>query len=564
MMRETLKFLASPVRGLQATVYVLAASAFLSSLLALLRDRFFAHTFGAGTELDLYYAAFRIPDLLFVTIGSLVSVYVLIPELFRRSSEKQKGYIDTVVIGFSLLAVVTSVIAAIFTPSILEALFPSLTAKGFLPTLTLLTRIMLLQPIFLGLSNILASITQARGRYLLYAVTPLLYNIGIILGLLVFYPVFGITGLAYGVVLGAALHLGVQVPSIVADGFFRSLPRFGDMGTLFHTAAISLPRALALSMNQIAFTGLASLASGLSAGSITVFMFAFNLMSVPLAVIGASYSVAAFPTLASALAEGRTQEFVEYVSTAARYILFWSLPSIGLIIVLRAHLVRVVLGSGSFDWTDTRLTAAVFALLSISLAAQAIVLLLARAYYAAGRTFMPFTVALCSMIATLGLAQYFTSLFTHTSALQYVQHVMRLDGVSGSLVLSLPLAFSVASIIGAIALIVNFESRFGGFLSRISMTLAQGFLASVAAALAAYAMLVVVGPLTLSSTLLSVFLRGFAGGVAGIAAAVFIYMVFRNREYQETVAIVHGKLWRTPLSRSRPIASVEEISPSSP
>ena len=563
-MRETLRFLASPVRSLQAAVSVLAAAALLSSLLALVRDRLFAHTFGAGEELDLYYAAFRIPDFLFVTIGSLVSVYILIPELSRRSSEEQKGYIDTIVIGFCALAVIVSSVAVFAAPTLLEMLFPQFAAAGSLPTVVLLTRIMLLQPILLGFSNIFASITQARGRYLLYAASPLLYNLGIISGLLFFYPLLGTAGLAWGVVLGAALHFGIQVPSIVGDGFFRSFPGLREKKAFFRTAVISVPRALTLSMNQITFMGFASLASGLSAGSLAVFMFAFNLMSVPLSVIGASYSVAAFPTLASALAEGRTREFMSYVSTAARYILFWSLPAIGLIMVLRAHLVRVVLGSGSFDWTDTRLTAAVFALLTISLAAQAISLLLARAYYAAGRTFVPFFVAATSTAVTLFFAFRLTHLFADPGVLQFVQFVMRLDDVPGSSIVALPIAFSLTSIGAAIALVLHFEHRFGGFFSRIALSLSQALLAGAGAAGAAYGTLVVVGPLTLSSTLLSVFLRGFAAGLTGILAAALVYALLKNREYTEMVAAMRERFWRTSLPAVHPVASAEEIGPSSP
>src|SRR3990167_11063649 len=110
MITAGLKFLSSEVRGLQSAVYVLATFAFLSSLLALLRDRLLAASFGAGAELDLYYAAFRIPDFLFVALGALVSVYVLIPELARRDAEAQKSYIDTVFLGFSVLAVVAGTV----------------------------------------------------------------------------------------------------------------------------------------------------------------------------------------------------------------------------------------------------------------------------------------------------------------------------------------------------------------------------------------------------------------------------------------------------------------------
>src|SRR3989344_428200 len=281
MMRRAFRFLSSEASTLERAVSILAASAFLSSLLALLRDRLLAHTFGAGVELDVYYAAFRIPDLLFVTAGALVSVYILIPELARRDREQQKDYIDTVVAGFSLLAVFASLLAAVFAPSILKILFP---------------RIMLLQPILLGLSNILAAVTQSRARYGLYALSPILYNAGIIAGVLFFYPVWGIAGLGWGVVLGAALHLGVQVPFILSEGFFRRLPQFREKKALVSTAFISVPRALALSLNQVAFVGLTALAATLTPGSVAVFMFAFNLSSVPLSVIGASYSVAAFPT----------------------------------------------------------------------------------------------------------------------------------------------------------------------------------------------------------------------------------------------------------------------------
>ncbi|MBI4133772.1 hypothetical protein HY478_04100 [Candidatus Uhrbacteria bacterium] len=563
MMRETLRFLASPVTGLQSAVYILAASALSSSLLALVRDRLFAHTFGAGAELDLYYAAFRIPDLLFVATGALVSVYILIPELLRRDSNQQNEYVDTIVIGFSGLATLLCALAALFAPSILIKLFPTL-AEGHLGELTALTRIMLLQPILLGLSNILAAITQIRGRYLLYAISPILYNIGIIGGLLILYPILGLPGLAWGVVLGSLLHVGIQIPSVVDDGFLRSVPRFRVPRALLETVSVSIPRALALSMNQVTFIGLLSIASSFATGSIAVFMFAFNLMSVPLAVIGASYSVAAFPTLASALSLGKMAEFIDYVSKAARYVLFWSLPALGLIIVLRAHLVRVVLGSGSFDWTDTRLTAAVFALLSISLAAQGLTLLLTRAYYAAGRTFVPFLIAVVSSIGTILLALYLANLVNAANVLSVVQSAMRLEGVSGSSVIVLGFSYAAISILSTLMLLGHFEWRFPGLIARILEALWQAILAALAAALASYGVLVLVGPLTLSSTLLSVFLRGFAAGLVGLSTAAIVYALLQNREFAETVAGIRAKFWKEPAPPLQPIASAEEISPSSP
>lgn len=562
MMRETLRFLASPVRSLSGAVYVLAASALVSSILALVRDRLFAHQFGAGVELDIYYAAFRIPDLIFVAVGSLVSVYILIPELARRKPEEQRRYIDTVIVGFSALAASLSLVAFFLAPKLLSALFPQFIEAGEFSVLLDLTRIMLLQPILLGLSNILASITQARERYLLYALSPILYNLGIIAGLLVLYPFFGMTGLAWGVVVGACMHVAIQLPSAVRDGFFARLPHFHEPRMFAETIGISIPRTLALSMNQVSFLGLTVLAAALSQGSIAVFMFAFNLMSVPLAIIGASYSVAAFPTLASALSSGRVGEFLEFVSTAARYVIFWSLPAIALIVVLRAHVVRVVLGSGAFDWTDTRLTAAVFALLSLSLAVQGLSLLITRAYYAAGRTFVPFVIAIGSGVATIFLASMLITVFANGGVLGILERIMRLEDVPGSSVLALPLAYAIASLLATSVLIFVFERKYAGFFSRIAPALWQGTLAACAAGSAAYMALFMLGPLTLSPTLLSVFLRGSAGGVAGILAAALVYALLRNREFMETIAVVQNRLWKTPTPLAKPISSAEEVGPS--
>ena len=566
MMRRAFRFLSSEASTLERAVSILAASAFLSSLLALLRDRLLAHTFGAGVELDVYYAAFRIPDLLFVTAGALVSVYILIPELARRDRDQQKDYIDTVVAGFSLLAVFVSLLAAVFAPNILKMLFPALAEGGYLETLVLLTRIMLLQPILLGLSNILAAVTQARARYGLYALSPILYNAGIIAGVLFFYPVWGIAGLGWGVVLGAALHLGVQVPFILSEGFFRRLPRFREKKALVSTAFISVPRALALSLNQVAFVGLTALAATLTPGSVAVFMFAFNLSSVPLSVIGASYSVAAFPTLAAAFSNGRKEEFIEHVAIAARHVIFWSLPTIGLIIILRAHLVRVVLGSGAFDWTDTRLTAAALAVFSIALAAQGLTLLLVRGYYAAGYTLVPFLASLFSATSIVLLGTLFLQAFAESTTLRLIETLMRVEDLEGTSILALPFAYALVSILGLLGLALHFEYRFGSFFSAVRRTFFESSAAAIAAASSAYAVLYLVGPLTFSSTLLSVFLRGLAGGIAGLATAALVYWLLRNREFGETIEAIRGKLWRSarPEGEYAVVASAEDIGPSNP
>lgn len=543
-------FLARGVESMHAAAYVLGVAALLSSLLALLRDRLFAHTFGAGPELDLYYAAFRIPDLVFVCVGSLVSAFVLIPELKRRE-DGARAYLDGVLGGFSLLAVCVSALAAWFAPELLAWLYPSLAADGSFTQLILLTRIMLLQPILLGLSNIAAAVTQSRGRFALYAASPLLYNLGIIAGAVLLYPTFGLPGLAWGVVLGATFHLGIQLPSVFADGFLRRVPRFSDMRELFSTSAISIPRALALSLSQLSFMGLTALASMLAVGSIAVFTLSYNLFNVPLAIIGASYSVAAFPVLAERFARGDMPAFVAQVSTAARHVLFWSLPTFALVVVLRAHIVRAVLGSGAFDWTDTRLTAACLALFAISLAAQGIMLLLIRGYYASGRTLTPLIVAALSALLTLATAAASIGLLHVPFLSEFAQALLRVEGLSGSSVLALPFAFSVASVFGAFVLAVHFNMLFKGFFAALSRSFFQSLTAALLAGVSAYAALALSGPISLSSTLASVFLKGLFAGTVGMLAAALTYRLLRNSEFFEVFDAIHRRLWRTaPVAAS--------------
>ncbi|OGG55731.1 hypothetical protein A3D71_00780 [Candidatus Kaiserbacteria bacterium RIFCSPHIGHO2_02_FULL_55_20] len=562
MVNRALRFLSYEVRGLHSAVYVIALSSLLSSLLALLRDRLLAHEFGASATLDIYYAAFRIPDLIFVGTGALVSVYILIPALARRSIQEQHAYIDTVLIGFSAIAVAVSTVAALLAPAILSALFPEITAAGHSETLVGLTRLMLLQPIFLGLSNIFGAITQIRQRYALYSLSPLLYNVGIIFGILVFYPLWGLTGLALGVVFGAFMHVGIQLPSVLSDGFLRAVPSRFKAGDFMQTVAISIPRALTLSMNQISFIGLTVLAGMLVPGSIAVFMFAFNLQAVPLAIIGASYSVAAFPILAAAVARGDRAAFIEHIANAARLVVFWSLPATALIIVLRAHIVRVILGSGAFDWTDTRLTAAVLALLSLSLTAQGVTFLLVRGYYAAGRTFAPFLVALGSAVATVSLGAVLLGVFENRFVLDIAQGLLRVVGVPGSTILALAFASTSVSILSMVVLVVHFERRFSGFLSRVWRAWAQSAVAALGAGAGAYGVLVAVGPITLISTTATIFVRGFAAGLFGIIVAGLVYALLGSREFAEIVEVIRGRLGGiiVPIPQSVVVSS-EESSP---
>ncbi len=225
MVKRVFKLVYSEIRGLHQAAYILAFFALGSQMLALVRDRLLAHTFGAGSELDLYYAAFRIPDVLFALFASVLSVYVLLP--FVTKAKNEAGVpAASLVLGqiftlFMLVYAVCALILFVSAPYLVTTFFPGFTHDG--ETLTMLIRILLLQPLFLGISSLLGVVTQMSQRFVLYAISPLVYNVGIIIGIVFLYPVLGITGLVSGVVVGAFLHALIQWPLVRGSGFNFSL-----------------------------------------------------------------------------------------------------------------------------------------------------------------------------------------------------------------------------------------------------------------------------------------------------------------------------------------------------
>jgi len=551
MVRRIFNLIHKEINGLHEAAYLLGAFALLSQILALFRDRLLAHFFGAGAVLDTYYAAFRLPDIIFVAIASIVSVYVLIPFLAEKSSIsklKEKEFINTIFSAFFLIIITVSVIAFIFAPWLMKLFFPGLVDTAQFADLILLTRVLLLQPIFLGISNLFASITQIHRKFVLYALSPVLYNVGIIIGIVFFYPSFGFMGLGLGVVLGAVLHLAIQIPFIVKNKFLPKIT-LSIVGTRFNDVKkvifLSLPRTLALSAHQISLLFLISFASLMASGSIAVFNLSFNLQSVPLTIIGVSYSVAAFPTLAKMFSNGQKKDFLEQVLTASKHIIFWSFPAIVLFIILRAQIVRVILGSGEFDWADTRLTAAALALFAVSIAAQGLVLLFVRGYYAAGNTKKPLILNLISAGLVILFAFGLGKLFAGSPTFQYfIESILRVEGIEGTSVLMLPLGYSIALILNAIAFWVMFQKDFKSFSVSLSKTFFQSLSASIIMGFVSYEFLNVFDDLFDIDTFWGIFSQGLFAGIVGIATGVMMLVLLGNKEIGEVWKSLHSKFWR--------------------
>lgn len=536
MVRSFFRIIRKEVANLHAAAYTVAIFTFLAQLLALLRDRILAHNFGASELLDIYYAAFKLPDLLFALIASLVSAYILIPLIAKASEEskqKAKELLSDALIFLTVVLGGAAAVAAVFTPQILQILYPSFTDSVIFSEFVLLTRILLLQPILLGLSSIVSSVTQLERRFLLYALSGVFYNVGIIFGILFLEPVFGIAGLGYGVVLGALLHMIIHLPILIGAGFTPYL-KAPDIKRIAHIIAHSFPRALALSAHIVIAVAVTMLAAPLQEGSITIFSFAYNLEGVPLALIGASYAVVAFPTLATLYAANDIESFVARVSDAARHLILWSMLSLVLFVVLRAHIVRVVLGTGEFTWDDTRLTAAVLALLMTSVVGQALVLLIARAYYAAGKTFTPLIIQGLGAIVSIGAAAGL--LYVHQNVPVYtyfLESLLRVSFVPGTEIASIALGVALGQIFAGVLAFVLFAARYKGFAAVIVPVFFQSFAAAVIAGATAYTTLTLLGGIFALTSLPAVLAQGALAGTLGLAAFLFVLWGLSNREFQE-------------------------------
>lgn len=547
MVEKILNFMNKEWSGLHEAAMLLGSAAVASQVLALIRDRIFAHEFGAGAALDVYYASFRIPDFLFVSVASFVSVTVLIPFLIEKigkQAEDGKEFLNNVFTVFFAVMVFVSIGIFFLIPKLTAILFPGILGDSR-DTLIVLTRIMLLSPILLGLSNLLGSITQTARKFFVYALSPVLYNVGIIIGILCFYPVWGLPGLAYGVVLGALLHLLIQVPTVLRFGLFPRFSRKISFSEIKEVVYLSFPRTIGLSVNQVALLVLVSLASRMPEGSIAVFNFSFNLQSVPLAIVGVSYSVAAFPTLAHLFSKNETEKFINNIVAAARHIIFWSLPILVLFIVLRAQIVRTILGSGEFSWSDTRLTAAALALFAVSLVAQSLILLFVRGYYAAGNTKTPLLVNVISSALTVVFAYFLINVFEANLFFKhFMESLLRIENNQGSIMIMLPLAYSVGMIANALVLFWFFRNDFKAMPSFLRRTFMHSFLGAVTMGFVSYLFLGVFAKIFDINTFLGIFLQGFFSGVLGIVAGVMILKLMKNREIEEVGKALHSKFWK--------------------
>jgi putative peptidoglycan lipid II flippase len=421
--------------GIATGALIVSIASLASRLVGLFRDRLLASTFGAGHELDAYYAAFRLPDTLYnlIILGALSAGFVpIFTEYFERRGQAEAGKFASQVISIVGAVMMTlCLFLAIGAPWVVPFTTPGFQGATMALTISL-SRIMFLSPFLLGLSAVMGGVLQARRRLFAFAFAPIFYNVGIIIGILVFARFWGIVGVAWGVALGAFLHLAAQTAVVKKLGLPRiPWPSLKPEGVR-RILTMMIPRTAGLAVTQVNLIIILVLASSLQTGSVSVFNLANNLEGFPLGLIGVSFAVAAFPLLARAASREDKAEFSSVFTTTARRIWFFMIPLTALLLLLRAQIVRVVLGDGKFDWEDTIRTIDVFFWLAISLPMQGIIQLLARGFFAIQNTWTPFWISLLAEAVNLGCALLLRPWL----------------GISG-----LAIAFSVSSCVNALGLL---------------------------------------------------------------------------------------------------------------
>ncbi|MBP9852343.1 MAG: murein biosynthesis integral membrane protein MurJ [Candidatus Pacebacteria bacterium] len=551
MVSKIFNFFKKESNRITEAAFLIGGFALLSQILGLVRDRSLASVLGPSATLDIYYAGFRVPDIIFASISTLVSITVLIPffidKLEHKDKESARSLLNQLFTIFSAGIAIISVLAFILMPFLSHLVAPGF-GEAERASLVTMSRIMLLSPIFLGLSNLFSTITQLYKRFIIYAFAPICYNLGIIIGIFFFLPRFGNVGLAMGVALGAFLHMALQLPVLASHGFYPRLTTKIDWKEMRRVFLLSLPRTLGLALSSITIAIIVSIATTLETGAVSIFNFSFNLQAVPITIIGLSYSVAAFPSLSKAFAEGKLDVFKTQIISVARQIIFWSLPVMALFIILRAQIVRVILGSGQFTWSDTRLTAAALALFTISVVAQSLIGLLVRGYYAAGKTRRPLVINLIFTALEVFLALGFLYFFRHYDVFRYfIEGLLRVPDVPGTEMLMLPLGYSVGTILNYYALWMLFKKDFlpNGEGKPLRNTLFQGFCAAVLMGTMSYGMLSISGNYFEIDTTFELLAQGVFAGAVGIITGGIILSMLGSHELKVVLAALRKKIWKT-------------------
>ncbi len=452
--------------GIKKATLIMVVSVLISRVLGLLRDRFLAGFFGASIDLDIYFTAFRIPDFIYSIIfagGITVSFLPIFSEYFKKNKEEAWKIVNYVLNLFFVLYFLVFFVFVAFTPQLVSYLAPGFDALAQAKTVEL-TRLVFLSVFFFGLSSILTVILNYFNLFLAYSLAPILYNLGIIFGIIFLSPHLGVFGAGLGVVLGSFLHFLIQVPGARNSGF-----SYRAIFSLSHKAIKEFffligPRIISSSSVQFSFVIITLIASGIGEGAISVFNLSNNLRYLPIGVIGIPFATAAFPVLAKLWAGREKEEYLKRFRMVFSSVLYFSFPIGILIFLLKDQIVKIIFQTGAFSGSAVEITAACLGLYFLSTSAQCLVPIVLRGFFSLKDSITPTVVSIFFVLINTFLCFFFVNLSSYDNIFsQIIGNVFGFIALTDIKVLSLVLAFNFGLLFEFFFLICLFFRKVGNF-----------------------------------------------------------------------------------------------------
>lgn len=538
--------------GITAAGLLLGGAALAAKIVGLVRDNILAARFGATAGdrvLDIYYAGFRLPDLLLniLILGAISSAFLpIFSERFRKDKEDAWRLTNNILTLAALALVFIAIVLFLLVPFLMPFVAPGFSVDALARAVTV-TRLLLLSPILFGISSVISATLHYFKRFLLYSLAPVLYNVGIIVGTLFFPTAQPELAPALGAVLGAALHLLIQIPGLRGTGFKFRVHLRPIHKSIPEIVRLALPRTANLAVNQLQIIALTAIAST-AVGAIAVFNLGANLAFVPVGIIGVSFATAAFPPLARAWASEDRKRFSTTLRQTVQEILFFTLPAAVMFLVLRAHIVRVVLGRGLFSWEDTRLTAAVLGAFAVGVVAFSLLPLLVRAFFAIKDTKTPLKIASFSVLLTIITALGLSFALAQTGTIHtFIGELFRVEDLPDIRVLALPIAMSLVASLQVILMFVAMRKTFmAGELKRLAVAFIRLLIASLVAGVITWAVLRPLAEGVAQETGIGILLQGAAAGAIGGFVFLLLAFSFAFPEARRIIAFLRRSM--PPLS----------------
>ncbi len=430
---------------------VVMAATVVARLLGLARQMILGRLFGTTTAMDAFAAANVVTETLYLVVagGALASAFIPIFTSFLTQGDHRGAWrltsqiaslIFVVVLALSLL---TGILAL---PVVTELLAPNMPAAGQQLTAQLL-QVMLAATVIFSISGLLMGVLNAHQHFLLPAVAPILYNLGIIVGAVLLSPRWGIHGVAVGVVAGAALHLLIQLPGLRGRGAHFTFSLGLDNPAVRQLARLMGPRVLGLAVTRVNFWVNTNLASAFGEGAVSALDYAMRVMLLPLGVVAQAVGIAAFPTFAELVAKGELGQVRRTLTTTLRGVLYLALPASAGLMVLGRPIVQLLFERGEFSAESTSNVTWALVFYAAGLAGHAGLEIVVRAFYALHDTKTPVAVGSAAMALNVALSIGLSRLF---DALGWMPHG------------GLALANSLATALEACWLLWLLRGRLGG------------------------------------------------------------------------------------------------------